>query len=208
MSAVSKRRRASSSSPPSAGGKAPRAAVACVRCRTKKLRCVGGAPCSSCKAAQADCAFDLGAEKLDKYLSGGDLQQRVLELETTVKAMTTRLEYLESPNRDLPTSAHLDEAQDTVSGITVASERMDESTSARLHAATAPRPGYVPPFPPLMYHPSIWENRSRSPSPEGADPDCNTRLGPTLYEARVGIRDDPITSGYLTMCQANALYQL
>lgn len=54
------RRRSSSphaNGPHTPTSRAPRAVIACQRCRDKKLKCIGGRPCRSCSRAKMDCTF-------------------------------------------------------------------------------------------------------------------------------------------------------
>ncbi|KAJ4229766.1 hypothetical protein NW757_014032 [Fusarium falciforme] len=72
-----------------------RTTLACERCRTKKLRCMGGHPCSTCKRAKADC--DFGDRGWDSQQSISATNQRLSQLEKTVTELVAGLGHLTNP---------------------------------------------------------------------------------------------------------------
>lgn len=80
--------------------RANRTTFACERCRAKKLRCIGGHPCSACQRAKADCDFsDRG---WDAQQSISITNQRLSQLEKTLADLVDNLSHLTHPQ---PSSA-------------------------------------------------------------------------------------------------------
>ncbi len=185
--------------------KATRAPLACERCRVKKLRCSGGDPCRSCLNAGAPCDFDVSPGRSDR-LGGVDLTVRVGQLEKMVTELQQQVQTLacrEGGPRTHPPRVEQAPTQMTPSTISPrTAQRSDETSASRFLAVTLPAHSAVAPFPAFMHHPSIWENRSRSPSPD------TVPLGRTEYVAKAGLRDDPVSTGLVNEDAATALYQL
>lgn len=87
--------------------RAQRATWACERCRNKKLRCMGGHPCTSCQRAEIECDFD------DRGTSSNQgpfvTNQRLLQLEKTVTNLVAGLSHLTSTQQSsslVQSSAH------------------------------------------------------------------------------------------------------
>ncbi|GMK56158.1 hypothetical protein CspeluHIS016_0212140 [Cutaneotrichosporon spelunceum] len=188
--------------------KATRAPLACERCRVKKLRCSGGYPCRSCLNASAECDFEVSAGRTDR-LGGVDLSVRVTQLEKAVADLQAQVHGLSGPAVTPAAAAaatHIPTWADTtspLSGISGQSQqRADETSASRFLAITLPTNSGVAPFPALMHHPSIWENRSRSPSLDAVP------LGRTEYTAKAGSQDDPVSTGLIDEVSALSLFQL
>lgn len=80
--------------------RANRTTFACERCRAKKLRCIGGHPCSACQRAKADC--DFGDRGWDAQQSISITNQRLSQLEKTLADLVAGLSHLTHPQ---PSSA-------------------------------------------------------------------------------------------------------
>ncbi|KAH7168189.1 putative C6 finger domain protein [Fusarium sp. MPI-SDFR-AT-0072] len=65
--------------------KAKRTTLACERCRLKKLRCIGGHPCSACQRAKSDCSFG------DREQGISLTNQRLDQLERTIAELVASL---------------------------------------------------------------------------------------------------------------------
>lgn len=249
--------------------KAPRAPLACERCRVKKLRCSGGYPCRSCDNANVECDFEVANGRTDR-LGGVDLSVRVSQLEKAVLELRAQVQSLSeggerpithrtstslaepSPlvdpssttdtrlsirSSEAESSRHpmqrydvdqrgVDQTQQQLGQLAAADsvspalwqpqtgqstsidlpQRADETIPGRFLAATIPTQCGIAPFPPLMHHPSIWENRSRSPSLSDDLP--SMPLGTTDYVAKAGAHDDPISTGLISEAAGLAMFEL
>jgi hypothetical protein len=85
-----------------------RATWACERCRIKKLRCMGGHPCSACRRAEIDC--DFGDRGPDAQQNTSVTNQRLLQLEKAVTELVAGLSHRthpRQPNAPIQTSPGL-----------------------------------------------------------------------------------------------------
>jgi len=81
-----------------------RTALACERCRMKKLRCMGGHPCGACQRASADC--DFGDRVWDSQQSISATNQRLSQLEKTIADLAASLSHLKNPQPVGDSCAH------------------------------------------------------------------------------------------------------
>lgn len=86
--------------------RAQRTTMACERCRMKKLRCIGGHPCSACQRAKTECGF--GDRELDSQNSISVANQRISQLEKTIADLVASLSRQPPANSTQP-SAQLPE---------------------------------------------------------------------------------------------------
>ncbi|CAG7560653.1 unnamed protein product [Fusarium equiseti] len=72
-----------------------RTTLACERCRSKKLRCMGGHPCGACQRAKSEC--DFGDRGWGSQQSISVTNQRLAQLERTVTELVAGLSHLTDP---------------------------------------------------------------------------------------------------------------
>lgn len=72
-----------------------RTTLACERCRSKKLRCMGGHPCGACQRAKSEC--DFGDRGWGSQQSISATNQRLAQLERTVTELVAGLSHLTDP---------------------------------------------------------------------------------------------------------------
>ncbi|KAM6517701.1 hypothetical protein FSOLCH5_008668 [Fusarium solani] len=83
--------------------RAQRTTLACERCRMKKLRCMGGHPCSSCQRAKSEC--DFGDRGWDSQHSISATNQRLSQLEKTIAELAAGLSHLTNSPGSIQPSA-------------------------------------------------------------------------------------------------------
>lgn len=71
--------------------RAQRASYACERCRTKKLRCTGGDPCTVCQRVKAECDF---GDRGEAWPQSSATTERITQLERTVTDLVSGLTHL------------------------------------------------------------------------------------------------------------------
>jgi hypothetical protein len=197
--------------------KSVRSPLACERCRIKKLRCAGGNPCRSCLNASAECSFDLGLDK-SLGIGGVELSVRVTQLEREVADLRSLVHGLlnktgsnDNGSQQGPTQSPLVNPTPGVSSFadSAPSTYHDaESPAHRLVASTVrTTQGFTAPFPPLMFYPRIFNNRSRTPTPtpDGAP---KLRVGVTTLEVKVTCGDHPLGLGIIDRDMAIDIYEV
>jgi hypothetical protein len=213
--------------------KTTRSPLACERCRSKKLRCVGGNPCNGCVRASVSCDYGGGVKDREDQLGGIDMGVRVSQLEKQVALLMAKLEQIESGAAiGLPGPFHTtgtnqphtiapepvgwlsSNPQDSSSRSTArdaASPRQTQfraSPADRLIQVILPSRGLNAPFPPLMYHPAVWDNRSRSQTPEDSTENRRGTMGVTDFEAKAKVKDDPVNTGLISHAMGERLFNL
>ena len=212
------RKRGNSGEGSSQHAKSVRSPLACERCRIKKLRCAGGNPCRSCQNASAECSFDLGLDK-SLGIGGVELSVRVTQLEREladlrglVHGMLNKTGPVDSgvPRQGLFQSP-LVEPTPGVSSLAESvpsSYHAAESPAHRLVASTVrTTQGFSAPFPPHMFYPSIFNNRSRTPTPT-PDGVPKLRVGVTSLETKVTCGDQPLSLQILDREMAIDVYEV
>lgn len=237
-----------------------RTTLACERCRSKKLRCMGGHPCSACKRAKSECDF---GDRGESQQSISATNQRLVQLEKTVTDLVAGLSHLTQP-RPADSFVHQQHpaspAQLTVprndgysadqlasmsagagsprwsnqqtiavagaafparsSGSPLSRTHREEMTfgpmrspsanprvSERLESRWAALQQNSAPFPPLMTHPTAWNEEPANTSPDGGV-DSHSTLGMTYYKAQVHLQSEPILEGIVGEVAARALFTL
>ena len=216
---------------PHRGNKTTRAPLACERCRSKKLRCVGGNPCQLCERASVICDYGDGVRARAEQLGGVDMGVRVSQLEKQVAFLAAQVERLVSgavsgspvslrpdglerdpSNRahDTLTSSHQEYSTVSPAGNAVSSQhgQVRGTPVDRLMQVILPLRGLNAPFPPLMYHPAVWDNRSRSGTPEDCTEDRRPSMGVTDFEAKAKMKDDPVSTGLVSQSAGELLFDL
>ncbi|KAJ4265748.1 hypothetical protein NW764_015580 [Fusarium oxysporum] len=77
--------------------------MACERCRMKKLRCMGGHPCSGCQRAKAEC--DFGNRAWESQQNSSLTNQRLAQLEKTIAGLVIDISHLA---RTQPAGVHIE----------------------------------------------------------------------------------------------------
>jgi hypothetical protein len=83
--------------------RAQRTTMACERCRTKKLRCMGGHPCSGCQRAKVEC--DFGDRAWESQQNSSLTNQRLAQLEKTIAGLVIDISHL---TRAQPAGGHIE----------------------------------------------------------------------------------------------------
>ncbi|KAF5264654.1 hypothetical protein FOXYS1_4553, partial [Fusarium oxysporum] len=83
--------------------RAQRTTMACERCRMKKLRCMGGHPCSGCQRAKAEC--DFGNRAWESQQNSSLTNQRLAQLEKTIAGLVIDISHLA---RTQPAGVHIE----------------------------------------------------------------------------------------------------
>ncbi|EEU33848.1 uncharacterized protein NECHADRAFT_55935 [Fusarium vanettenii 77-13-4] len=212
--------------------RAQRTIIACERCRMKKLRCMGGLPCSACQRAKVECGF--GDRERDSQNSISIANQRISQLEKTVAELiaTINRETNTLPPRTLvQPSTRLSERPENPgdtqrvsrssifrSGLGLAAPNgslimtpeasqgsVDPRSSERLESRWSALQHDSAPFPALMGHPAAWLERPVKTNPGGVSP--NT-VGMTIYKAQVHLQSEPVSEGIVEEVVARALFTL
>lgn len=209
--------------------KSTRSPLACERCRSKKLRCVGGNPCNGCVRASATCDYGNGVKDREDQLGGVDVTVRVSQLERQVALLMEQVERMGSGVVD-PLHAngsnqpHVVASEPTDCSSSIPQQLSPRSTARDAESSTRSQVRETPvhrlmqvvlplrrlnaPFPPLMYHPAVWDNRSRSQTPEDGAENPRSPMGVTDFEAKAKLKDDPVNTGLVSDSMGQLLFDL